>query len=143
MKISLVPPEGVKKLWKDTLSSMVEEAAEYSNGRFTAVDVYVDCLRGQQSMWVAYDDEGIKGCCTVRIVQYPNLKACLLDVIAGDNVDQWLEEGFNVISKYARAKGCIKMEGNGRPGWEPRIRKLGWKRSSVLFEYDLPEQGDE
>lgn len=143
MNITLVPPEGVKKLWNDTLAPMVEEAAKYSGGRFTAVDVYIDCLSGSQSMWIAYEDGEIKGCCTVKIVNYPNLKSCLLDVIAGNNVDEWLEDGFKVISRYARHHGCTKMEGNGRPGWEPRIRKLGWKRSSVLFEYDLPEQGDE
>lgn len=137
MMISQVPKEAVPELWA-VVSPMFEKALEYTRGRFDLADLYTAFVSGEQSMWVAFnDDKEIKGCCAVRILEYSTFRSCSIEYISGEGVEDWLEDGFTVISKYAKEMGCSRMEGHGREGWSRIIDKLGWSKFAVRYETEL------
>jgi len=119
---------------------MLAEAVKYLKGRYDTIDVFIELLKGEQTLWIAFNDEQeIKGCCTVRIADYPNARCCSLDFIAGTGVDEWLEDGFKIIGEYAKEFGCTRMEGTGRPGWAPRLKKMGWDAMAIRFDFKISD----
>jgi hypothetical protein len=120
---------------------MLEAAVQRSNGRFTLMDILSDIVDGEQSLWVAMKDKEIIGCCTVRIVRYPtDLVTLSYEYLGGENVSVWIDEGHRVLSEYAREYGATRLEvPQGRRGWEPLLKKLGYKLFSYKFECNLED----
>ena len=120
---------------------MIQAALEYSGGRFAIENVYDDLMSGQQTLWVAIDDKYNQvGCTTVSITQYPTgVKALCYEHLGGKDVTKWLEEGHRVCSAYARELGCTKLECQGRSGWLPFLKKLGYRQFAVRYEFDLKD----
>ena len=142
MDITIVPPENTEEVWP-VVEPMIKSALALLNGRYSSVDIFIAIKSGEQTLWVAFDeDKKVKGCCTVEIVQYPGMKCCNINVIAGEGVNDWLEDSFKLISKYAKEYGCERMEGMGRPGWIKPLKKLGWVSTAMKFDFLLTD-GDE
>lgn len=119
---------------------MLEKALEDSRGRVDVIEVYIDLMKNDQTLWLALsEDNEIIGCCTVRIIQYATFNACNLENIAGENMEEWIWEGFEVLSRYARDMKCQRLEGQGRPGWERFLKREGWTKFSTRVEFVLPE----
>lgn len=131
--ITAVPRQEVPNIWH-IVGPMVERAIDYEGRRTDAISVYASLLTGELGLWVALSDEGIIGCTVTRLYDAPLCRVLSLDYTAGDNVDTWLDEGAEVLNRYAYDHGAEFMECRGRRGWEPRLRKYGWDNKAVLYE---------
>lgn len=131
--ISLVPREEVPHIWQ-TVGPMIDRAIEYYPGRMDSVDVFADILQRHLTLWVSLLGQEIIGCAVTRIYQTPLAKVLSFEFLAGDDVDTWLEEGADVLNRYAYDEKCAMMECRGRFGWVPRLKKLGWESRAVFFE---------
>lgn len=140
ISISLVPTEAVIDVWP-VVGPMLEEASRRSNGRFELMDILTDIVDGEQSLWLALDDVAIIGCCTVRIIRYrTGLVTLCYEYLGGSSVNTWIEEGHRVLSEYAREYGCTRLEvAQGRKGWEPILKTLGYSLFAYRYECNLEE----
>lgn len=137
--ISLVPQEGIAKVWP-IVEPMLAKAAEYTNGRYTTADILTDIATGQQTLWIAIEDGKIIGCTTVSIVLYPNgMKTLCYEYLGGEDVSRWLGEGHKVCMSYAKENGCTKLECLGRSGWKRFLGEIGYKQFAVKYEFNIED----
>jgi predicted urease superfamily metal-dependent hydrolase len=59
-------------------------------------------------------------------------------------MQDWVEIGIDVITKFAKENGCEGIEGIGRHGqWHWLKKKEGWKRTCIIYEYNFEEKHNE
>lgn len=137
MKISLVPKEEVIHVW-GTVEKLLERAVAYSNGRFDTVDLYMDILKGDQTLWIAFDeDRKIHAAATMRVVQYPGMKVLRIESLAGGKMAEWVADAHTTASRYGKESGCSRIEAFGRKGWQRVFAKFGGKPFAVQYELEI------
>jgi len=138
MTVTLVPKEGLRAVWP-IVEPMFKRVLDRTPGRFLPVDILVEILKEQRSLWVYYDDEtkNIEATFTTKIYDVPLGKICCFEWGAGKNVEEWVHESLDLIEQYARENGCTRLEGHGRRGWKDWLFEHGWKELSTSFEKEL------
>jgi hypothetical protein len=73
IKVSMVPREHVTDIW-DAVSPHLKKAADYTYGRYEVDDI-LDCITDYDyTLWIAFDEESIKGAVVTMMAQYPRKK---------------------------------------------------------------------
>ena len=140
--ISLMPSDRITLVWDDC-EKFLQKSCNRSNGRATTKDIFYDCIRNVCSLWIIFDKEtlNITGCAITKISQYPTGKRMLnLDHVAGKNMEQWMNNGLDVLKKYAKDNNCNGLEGVGRDGFWHWIKNKNWKRTAIFVEYNFEEE---
>jgi len=106
-------------------------------GRFDIGDVFLDCSRGQQTLWVVMDGDQMIAAFTSRIYQVPKGRICAIELVGGERLSEWFDQGMALFEKYARHYNCIKIEGHGRPGWGKFVKQHDWHHLAESYEKDL------
>ena len=121
---------------------ILERAEIHWGGRSTADYCLSCCLFQRMQLWVVgdvpegFEEADIQAAIVTELVEYPHLRACRYVLIAGIDVDQWIAVD-EVITEWARSKGCSLIEGAGRSGWKTRVQRLGYRASHLLFEKEI------
>lgn len=135
MKCSLVPPHLVDQYWPD-IKEYMEGAAAYTYGRYTVEDIY-DCIKEyDHQLWVAFNDEEIKGAVVTNFIHYPKKKYLVLVFCGGVDLKEWKDEMLSLLQHWAFDSGCDGIESTGRPGWAKIFKNDGHK--SLWHVYELP-----
>jgi hypothetical protein len=58
-------------------------------------------------------------------------------LLAGENMDDWIDDALACVKRHARDVGAIGIEIIGRDGWERLLTRKGWKRSAVTMRLEL------
>lgn len=135
MNISLIPTAEVPNLWMAVLP-FLEKATERFSSRYSAIDIYEELLTGQQSLWIAFEDE-IVGAWTVRINEYPQNRVLNIEWLGGDDATTWLGPALEVMHNYAEDMGCTLEAAIARPGWKNHAKKLGFRMVAVIYEREV------
>ena len=79
------------------------------------------------------------GSCFVitQITDYSYEKVLDVVLLFGDGFLGKKEEVTERLVQFARAHGCKAIEAISRPGLEPTMKPLGWRRSKVLLRKDV------
>jgi len=97
--------------------------------------LYESLLAGQQNLWLAYDNEGkISGAATTMIINYPNMKMLAIQFLGGTDFDNWGNDLFTQIEKFAKDCTCEGVEAYGRFGFWPFFQKRKYKRPFITYE---------
>lgn len=132
--IGMVPREEVQYVWP-ICAPMIERAVEFAENRTDLIDVFTEILQRRLTLWMAFDDDKKPiGCAVTRLVTYPLSRILVFEYLAGENIDLWLDEGADVLNRYAFDNLCDWMECRGRFGWIPRLKKYNWEAKAVFFE---------
>jgi hypothetical protein len=131
--ISLVPVEYVDQVW-GTVEPFLKKALKYAVGKYEPEDVYALVVDYGYPLWIAFDDEGIKGAVITRFVQYPRKKYLFLEFCGGRNGFSWKAPMLDVLRSWAKDNGCDGIEGAGRVGWQKVFEKDGYKPTLQHFE---------
>ncbi len=77
-------------------------------------------------------------CVLTEIIAYPQFRVLNIFMVIGT-----MDEAFAMLPRvieHAKSMGCVKIVASGRPGWEPFVKKIGFKRTPrVVYEMDLKE----
>lgn len=135
MNVSLVPTEYVEAAWPE-IESYMEGAAEYTYGRYLAEDIKQGLLTKPHQLWVAFDDDGMKGAVVTEIVQYPRLRSLVMHFTGGKELENWKPDMLSLLQRFAKDNECGVIESYGREGWGKVFKNDGFK-SRFMF-YELP-----
>ena len=142
IEISAVLPKDIYLIWK-YIDKFLEKSCRRSNGRHTIDTIYKQLIDNQVQLWVVYNTEEdlIKGCIVTNEVYYPTgLKMLNILQLGGKNMQDWVERGIEVMTKFAKENGCEGIEGVGRHGqWNWVKNKPGWKKPASMYEYIFEE----
>ncbi len=139
MIVTMVPQKEIQNEWQ-RVEPLIAKAVKHAAGRTHVADIFADLLTGDQTLWIAVDKTVVRGCCTVRIVEYPEFRACRLENLAGNDIDEWIWEGMMFIREYAHDMECDRFEMDGRTGWERVLSKHGFKKYKISMELIFDEE---
>ena len=75
MRVSTVPKEAVKHVWKDVEELLRKSVEDTSRGKINILDVLDGILRDIYVLWVVLDEEdNMVAAITTRIATYPRRK---------------------------------------------------------------------
>lgn len=135
MQITMVPYEEVERVWP-SIEPYMDGAAEYTHGRFTADDILEQVLHYDHILWLAYENEIIKGAVVTSILNYPRAKTLSMVFTGGINLDEWKEPMLDVLRRWAKDNECDSIESTGRPGWAKVFKADG--HVPLWHTYELP-----
>lgn len=129
-----IPAERVEANWhfaEPWVRSAVEAAA-----LLETVDSYrARCLAQTAQLWLIRDDCVI-GAAITEVYDSPKGLTCAVPVVAAVGLDE-IAPAFDQIEAWAKAEGCVRMEGCGRLGWVRALQPRGWRPLSVVVEKDI------
>lgn len=134
--VSLVPVEYIDEVWP-TVEPYVIKALKYASGKYQPEDVRDLVVQYGYPLWVAFDDEGIKGAVITRFIQYPRKKYLFLEFCGGRDGFSWKAPMLSVLRSWAADNDCDGIEGAGRDGWQKVFEKDGYKPTLRHFEMPL------
>ena len=140
MRVSMVPLEHVDACWKD-VEKYLEGAAEYTHGRYTVDDIY-DCVKEyDHTLWIAFNELGIKGAVVTNFVHYPRKKYLVMTFCGGEQLDQWKDPMLKLLQHWAFDNQCDGIEATARPGWARIFKNDGHKPLWQTFQLPAADAG--
>lgn len=138
MIISLVPSEHVLDVWP-AVADYVQNALEYTDGRYELEDVLGMVEGGGFLLWIAFDGKNIKGCVITHMMQYPRKKFLGCPFVTGDEFASWKQPMFETLQRFARDNDCEGLEATARLGWSRVFKDDGYEAMWQTFQ--LPAAG--
>lgn len=135
MQVSMVPRNHVESIWPQ-IEMYMQWAANYTYGRFTADDIKDSITQYDHDLWIAFDEEGIKGAVVTQFAVYPQKTYLDMVFTGGIQLDKWKDDMLALLKKFARDHDCAGIESAGRPGWVKIFKNDGHK--IVFHVYELP-----
>ena len=141
-EISIVPAEQLTIVW-EKVEKYLKKSASRSNGRTRVEDIFHDLLSKNSHLWIIFDKGSleISGVLITMFNTYPTGKKMLnLEHTSGNNMQNWVEIGLDVIIKFAKETECDGIEGMGRHGqWNWVKNRKGWKKPATFYEYNFKD----
>lgn len=105
--------DSLDRVWP-VVASFVARALKHSAGELDASQVRLLLTQRQAHLFVGVRNEVIVGAMVVEFTQYPNYRVANIIAVGGD--DMWLDKAmFDRFRKWAKSKGCSKVETSCRP----------------------------
>jgi hypothetical protein len=138
IQVSMVPKQYVDACWPK-IESFLEKAADYTYGRYTVDDIHDSIVEYDHELWVAFEDDKIKGAVVTNFVTYPKRKMLCMSFCGGVDLKDWKDPMLALLQRYARDTGCDGIEATARRGWAKVFQLDGYESNWVTFE--LPVEG--
>lgn len=91
-------------------------------------------LSGRFQCWGIGPDQTATIICFTQIVCYPAGNIMKIFLAFGQGIDEAIPVLLATFEKFAIDNGCKLMEiPDGRGGWEPKLRKVGFRRLGVTL----------
>lgn len=117
-----VPADMVMTVWhrvEPVLRRVVKPATGYD------LDAVLNELQlGQMQLWVIGDFQAVA---VTRIQERPRQRVLWCQFIAGDSIEDWLDDWVAVQTEFAKAHDCAAIEFSGRQGWHKYARKFRFR----------------
>jgi len=78
-------------------------------------------------------DNNLVGMFITALHQRPLTKVCRVEMLAGDNMLQWIGHSMEQIDSFALIHRCDRMEFDGRAGWGKVLAPYGVKECYRVF----------
>lgn len=140
IQVSLVPSEHARLIWP-RLTPHVDRAAEYTYGRYTADDILDSIESYDHHLWIAFEDQDIKGITITSIKQYPRKRCLDMVFCAGDDGMEWKAPMLGILQRWAADNHCDIIESSGRLGWSKIFKDDGYKALWQVYELPVPDAG--
>lgn len=137
LKLSAIPSHSTG-LWFNRIQPFVESALEGSDGKFTVYDIFLCLIHKEMQLWVITEQENdqLQAVIITQVITYPAKKVLLILIVAGVKFDEW-SHTLPHFKLFAKDHACDAIEFYGRPGWEPKVKPLGFKKIDVMFSLPL------
>jgi len=139
MRAVLLPPRMIAKAWP-LVAMWVAGALVKGKADIGPEDVRRALDRDEMQLWLFWDDEcnTARGCVVTEFADSVRGKACNLVVVAGNDFETW-RHFVETIKAWARAHGCVRLEGGGREGWQRLVKADGWHKVRTIVEMRLDD----
>jgi len=132
MNITAIHPNDYELVWKD-IKEYMDGAAKYTHGRYKTEDIYNELCKGNQQLWIAYDDK-VYGAVITEIMQYPQKRTLIMHFTGGVELPKWKDEMLSVLRSFAKDNQCDCIESYGRTGWKRIFKNDGFTSKFMFYE---------
>lgn len=116
IQVTLIPREHVSEVWP-LVKDYLAEAAKYTHGRYEVDDIYDAIMDYDHMLWIAFDEEKIKGAVVTNFANYPKKKYLVMSFCGGVELDQWKDSMLKLLQHWAFDNHCDGIEATARIGW--------------------------
>ncbi len=129
-----VPAEMVVQVW-DKVAPILARVVKPETG-YAVDDVLTELQFARMQLWVIDD---FKAVIVTTILQLPLRKTLWIQFVAGDDLDDWMDDWIVVQEGFARYNGCSVIECSGRSGWTKKLcnRYPGYKAVTTNYYKEL------
>lgn len=136
MKVSAVPKETVRYIWKD-VERVLKKSVDTATGKVNLIDVLHGILNDTYVLWVVFDGEEVIAAITTRIIQYPQRRSMALDWVGGSKMKEWQDMAIEKITDFAMLNNCQHLEGYGRKAWGRALKKHGFYPEYIAYRMEI------
>lgn len=124
---------GIDAIWP-VVWACLEKAVARTGGRHDEASVLDGIRNGDMQLWMAGPlGNTEKLAVTTEIVQYPRQKWARILFVGGEGLP--MAFGFlGTIEAWAKAQGCVGVEGIGRPEWSRLLQRNGYDEAGRLYQ---------
>lgn len=102
---------------------------------YTMEAVLNELQTGHMQLWVINDFQGVV---VTQIKVLPLHRVLWVMFIAGDHMDEWLDDWIAVQEAYARHNECVAVEFSGRQGWNKIAKRhREYRPTWTIFRREL------
>jgi hypothetical protein len=92
-------------------------------------------------LWIAFDDEKIKGAVVTNFMHYPKKKYLCMTFCGGVELDKWKDPMLKLLQHFAHDTHCDGIEATARLGWTKIFKDDGHKPLWQTFQLPAAEAG--
>ena len=133
VKLYCVFAEDLDPIW-DEVSVHIQSALQYSDGKYSLLDIKKEIEEKKMQLFLAVDD-GVIAVGVTQISDYPQKRVLTIVLVGGSRMEEWLHL-MNQLEAWGIDNGCEQIELYGRPGWE---KVLGWEKTYIALKKNLNE----
>ena len=94
-----------------------------------------DIDENKATMWLAIVDKKPTGMAFTTIEKWREGKVCIINAVAGENLDAWFPRFLDVMREYRDGEGCIACYSTARKGFL-KYKHLGIKPIRHVYELE-------
>lgn len=128
-----VSTEYVDRYWPH-VASWVASAIKDAGHVWTIEDVRGRLASGHMQLWVIWSGQRMIGCLTTETYGSSRGYTCGIPVVYCDDMGAALLDSLRVIEAWATSVGCVRLQGEGRRGWERALKPHGWRTITTQVE---------
>jgi len=126
-------------LWHQ-IEPLLQLAVDTSEGETTTEDIYIKTRNGDVLILCMCDGPIIDAVLTLQVITYLNGKRALcMPMVGGKYLDEWMNEGMEVVLQIARDMKCEEVRGYAaRTGWLRKLKHTKWKElyTTICYKVD-------
>lgn len=119
-ELVMISPAEVAQKW-DAIRGWVESSLGIDKS-YVADDVRKACESGQIQLWIINNNNKPAGFLTTAITENPQGNTCYCPWLGGENLSEWVPEGFEQLKQYLRQQNCLSLSWMGREAWQRLIK---------------------
>jgi hypothetical protein len=128
-----VHPRQVALVW-DRVEPILARVVKPHTG-YSLESVLTELQLANMQLWVIGDFQGVV---VTQIYVRPLHKVLWVQFLAGDHMQEWLDDWVETQDEYARSNDCKAIEFCGRHGWNKiRERHRDYKSMLTVFRKEL------
>lgn len=116
---------------------MLQKALMKGQGNGMSVGVVLNELeRGTRQLWVIHEEMDIQAAVVIALIDVPGRgQKLLVDLLAGNGMDEWVNELQDTLNQAAEVTGAFCIEASCRPGLAEYLKQnMGWKVKAIVLE---------
>lgn len=120
----------------DVVGRFIQEALEQSGvEEYTTEQVKVYLVNKQWSLFIAVEENAIKGCAVVSFANYPNGMIAFVCAIGGKFIGN--KDTLDSFKSLLKSMGATKIQGYARESVARLWKRIGFENKQILVEYKL------
>ena len=108
-----VPADKVMHVWNKCVPLLRRVVKPETGDDLNTLLMALQMARKQ--LWIIGDFQAV---CVTQIQKRPLHNVMWCQLMAGDNVKEWIDDWEKVLAEFGRANECVAVEFSGRPGWK-------------------------
>lgn len=122
-----------------TISRELDGIAEHWDWWWTKESIYGLTMEGHFQCWGAGTPSELKVVVFSKISHFPANTILQIFLAFGNGFDEVAPGLVGAFERFADEAKCTLVEVSGRPGWERKLRKIGFRRMSSILAMKVPE----
>jgi len=120
--VEAIKADEINDNW-EWIKPYIDSALSYSLGEMTANEVRRNGVNGSY-LFLYFKGKGLA---TVEAVDYRNKTILWCPQVAGEDLDEWIDELWDVLLNLAKEKNAKEIAIHGRRGWLKKLAPYGFK----------------
>lgn len=140
MNITLVPVNMVDFMFP-MCEYHLQRVVDVSHGDLCLEGMKKELLEGKSGLLVVTDGDDLVAAITATVsVMMTGLRVLYLPAIAGDRLDEWMDDMLVILKDLAKVYNCTEIRGSGREGWAKVLKQRGFKHCHTTLNWQIGEE---